>query len=39
MFGGIFDKNNIKEKIKELDEKISDEIFWKDKLKAQKIIY
>ena len=38
MSGGIFDKKNIKEKIKIFDEKISEESFWKDKLAAQKIL-
>ena len=38
MSGGIFDKNKIKIKIKEFDEKISQENFWNDKLIAQKIL-
>ena len=38
MLGGIFDKNNIKEKIQTFDDKITQENFWKDKLLAQKIL-
>ena len=38
MLGGTFDKNNIKDKIKNFDKKISQENFWKDKLTAQKIL-
>ena len=38
MFGGIFDKNKIKEKIQRFDNKIAEENFWKDKLSAQKIL-
>ena len=38
MFGGIFDKNNIKDKIQILDKKITNDKFWKDKLLAQKIL-
>ena len=38
MLGGIFDKNKIKDKIKNFDKKISQESFWKDKLAAQKIL-
>ncbi len=38
MFGGIFDKNNIKDKIQILDKKITNDQFWKDKLLAQKIL-
>ena len=38
MLGGIFDKNKIKDKIKNIDKKISQESFWKDKLAAQKIL-
>ncbi len=36
--GGIFDKNKIKDKIKEFETKIIDQNFWKDKLTAQKIL-
>lgn len=38
MLGGIFDKNEIKDKIKNFDKKISQENFWRDKLTAQKIL-
>ena len=38
MFGGIFDKNKIKEKIQVFDKKITNKNFWKDKIVAQKII-
>lgn len=38
MLGGIFDKNKIKDKIKNFDKKISQENFWKNKLTAQKIL-
>jgi len=38
MLGGIFDKNNIKDKIQTFDKKILQSNFWKDKLAAQKII-
>ena len=38
MFGGIFDKNQIKEKIHKHDTKIAEENFWKNKLSAQKIV-
>ena len=38
MSGGIFDKNKIKDKVKNFDNEISQENFWKDKLKAQKIL-
>ena len=38
ILGGIFEKNNIENKIKEFDQKISEENFWKDKLTAQKIL-
>ena len=36
--GGIFDENNIKTKIKDLDKKILEKNFWKDKNSAQKIV-
>jgi len=36
--GGIFDKNKIKDKIKDFETKIIDQNFWKDKLTAQKIL-
>ena len=38
MLGGIFEKNKIEEKIKNFDQKISQDNFWKDKVKAQKIL-
>jgi len=38
MLEGIFEKNKIKEKIKILDNKITQENFWKDKISAQKIL-
>jgi len=38
MWGGIFDKNKIKEKIQTFDQKIAQENFWKDKISAQKIL-
>ena len=38
ILGGIFEKNKISEKIKNFDDKISEEKFWKDKLSAQKIL-
>ena len=38
MLGGTFDKNKIKDKIKNFDKKISQGDFWKDKLIAQKIL-
>ena len=38
MLGGIFDKNNIEEKINSFEKKVNNENFWKDKFSAQKII-
>ena len=38
MSGGIFEKNEIKEKILIFDDKILQKDFWKDKLSAQKIL-
>ena len=38
MLGGTFDKNKIKDKIKNFDKKILQGNFWKDKLTAQKIL-
>ena len=38
MFGGIFEKNNIKDKIEKFDQKINKSNFWKDKILAQKIL-
>ena len=38
MLGGTFDKNKIKDKIKNFDKKILQGDFWKDKLTAQKIL-
>ncbi len=36
--GGIFDKNNIEKRIQIFNNQISEENFWKDNLKAQKIL-
>ncbi len=38
MLGGIFEKNNIKDKIQTFDKKITESNFWKDKLSAKKIL-
>ena len=38
MLGGIFEKNNIKNKIQKFNQEITNENFWKNKLKAQKIL-
>ena len=38
MWGGIFEKNKIKEKIQTFNKKIVQENFWKEKLSAQKIL-
>ena len=38
MWGGIFEKNEIKEKIQTFNKKIVQENFWKEKLSAQKIL-
>lgn len=38
MLGGIFEKNDIKDKIQKFDKKIIENNFWKDKLSAQKIL-
>jgi peptide chain release factor 2 len=38
ILGGIFEKNDIKNKIQGFDEKISQDTFWKNKLEAQKIL-
>ena len=38
MLGGIFEKNNIKEKIQTFNKAIVKENFWKEKLSAQKIL-
>ena len=38
MLGGIFEKNDIKDKIQTLEKKIAENNFWKDKLSAQKIL-
>ena len=38
MLGGTFDKNKIKDKIKNFDKKITQGDFWKNKLNAQKIL-
>ena len=34
MLGGIFEKNNIQDKIQTFDKKITESNFWKDKLRA-----
>jgi hypothetical protein len=34
MLGGIFEKNNIKDKIQTFDRKITENNFWKDKFSA-----
>ena len=38
MLGGIFEKNDIEDKIQTFDRKITESNFWKDKLSAQKIL-
>ena len=38
MLGGIFEKNNINEKIEKFNKSILETNFWKDKLAAQKIL-
>ena len=38
MLGGIFEKNQIKDKIQKFDKKITQENFWKNQLTAQKIL-
>ena len=38
MFGGIFEKNKIKDKIEKFDQKINKSNFWRDKISAQKIL-
>ena len=38
MLGGIFEKNNINEKIEKFNKSILETNFWKDKLSAQKIL-
>ena len=38
MLGGIFEKNQIKDKILKFDKKITQENFWKDQFNAQKIL-
>ena len=38
MLGGIFEENNIKEKINKFNKKILETNFWNDKLSAQKIL-
>ena len=35
---GIFDKNNVKIKLKEFEEKLLQENFWKDKKQVKKIV-
>ena len=38
MFGGIFEKNDIKKKIQLFEKKISEVNFWKNRVLAQKIV-
>ena len=38
ILGGIFDKNNVKIKLKEFEEKLLQENFWKDKKQVKKIV-
>ena len=38
MWGGIFEKNKIKDKINKFDQKITETNFWKNKILAQKIL-
>ena len=38
ILGGIFDKNNIDQKIIDIDKQTQDKDFWKDNQKAKKII-
>ena len=38
ILGGIFEKNNVKEKIKIFNEKINKPNFWEDRISAQKIL-
>ena len=38
MLGGIFEKNSIKEKIQKLEDNVLEKNFWKNKLKAQKVV-
>ena len=38
MWGGIFEKNNIREKILKYNKEVADDKFWKDKQLAQKIL-
>ena len=38
MLGGIFEKNNIQDKIQTFDKKITESNFWKDKFSAKKIL-
>ena len=38
MLGGIFDRNNIKDKILSLEKKVADKDFWKNNLSAQKVL-
>ena len=38
MLGGIFEKNDIKDKIQTFDKKITESNFWKDKFSAKKIL-
>jgi len=35
MLGGIFEKNNIKDKIQTFDKKITESNFWKDKFSSK----
>ena len=36
--GGIFEKNKIKDTVKNFDQQVAKENFWKDKQSAQKIL-
>ena len=38
ILGGIFDKNNVKIKLKEFEEKLLQENVWKDKKQVKKIV-
>ena len=38
MFGGIFEKNNVEDKIRTFVSKTTEINFWKDKFLAQKIL-
>ena len=38
MLGGIFEKNDIKDRIQAYEKKITESNFWKNKLSAQKVL-